>query len=255
MNVTVKNLNINYSDSGGEGQTILFLHGWGAPITTYPFVLKPLEAKYRVVAFDMPGCGLSQEPPEPLTVSDYADYAEGLCHALNITKCIIICHSHGGRVAADFMTRDNGIKVTKAVFIDAAGVPPKRSVGYKLRQRAYKALRVLGTAKLTAPLFREVYEVQRDKRSSADYKAATPVMRKTLSNVVSADMRPCLEKITVPVLLVWGENDTATPLWMGQEMERLIKDSGLAVIKGGSHFPFVENPAQFSAVMAAYLLN
>lgn len=80
-------------------------------------------------------------------------------------------------------------------------------------------------------------------------------MRKTLSNVVSADMRPCLEKIKVPVLLVWGEKDTATPLWMGREMERLIKGSGLAVINGGSHFPFVENPSQFSAVMASYLLN
>lgn len=255
MNVTVKNLNINYSDSGGEGKTVLFLHGWGAPITTYPFVLKPLETKYRVVAFDMPGCGLSQEPPEPLTVKDYADFAEEFCRALDITECIIICHSHGGRVAADLMTRQNSVKVTKAVFIDAAGVPPKRSLGYKLRQRAYKCLRVLGTSKLTAPLFREVYEVQREKRSSADYKAATPVMRRTLSNVVSADMRPCLEKISAPVLLVWGEKDTATPLWMGQEMNRLIKDSGLAVIKGGSHFPFVENPAQFSAVMAAYLLN
>lgn len=256
MNVTLKNLNINYSDSGGDGPVVLFLHGWGAPITTYPFVLKPLEGRYRVVAFDMPGCGLSQEPPEPLTVKDYADFAEEFCKALDITECIIICHSHGGRVAAELMARPNcQVKPTRAVFIDAAGVPPKRSLGYKLRQRAYKALRVLGTSRLTAPLFREVYEVQRDKRSSADYKAATPVMRKTLSNVVSADMRPCLEKIKVPVLLVWGEKDTATPLWMGREMERLIKGSGLAVINGGSHFPFVENPSQFSAVMASYLLN
>jgi len=154
------------------------------------------------------------------------------------------------------MTRpDCFVTVSRAVFIDAAGVPPKRSAGYKLRQRAYKCLRVLGTNRLTAPLFSEAYEVWRDKRSSADYKAASPVMRRTLSNVVTSDMRPQLVRITAPVLLVWGENDTATPLSDGKEMERLIPGSGLAVIKGGSHFPFVENPAQFAAVMAAYLLD
>ena len=141
------------------------------------------------------------------------------------------------------------------MFIDAAGVVPKRSLGYKLRQRAYKCLRVLGTNKLTKPLFGEVYEIQRDKRSSADYKAASPVMRKTLSNVVNTDMTPFMPKIKVPVLLIWGENDTATPLSDGQLMEKLIPGSGLAVVKGGSHFPFVENPSQFSAILSAFMLQ
>ena len=80
-------------------------------------------------------------------------------------------------------------------------------------------------------------------------------MRATLSNVVRADMRPQLARIKAPVLLVWGENDTATPLSDGQEMERLIPGSGLAVIRGAGHFPFVDNPAQFSAVMASFLLS
>ena len=80
-------------------------------------------------------------------------------------------------------------------------------------------------------------------------------MRKTLSNVVNTDMTPYMPQIKVPVLLVWGEKDTATPLSDGQTMEKLIPGSGLAVIQGGSHFPFVENPMQFAGVMAAFLLN
>lgn len=258
MNVTVNGLNINYWDNGRENaETVLFLHGWGATFEIYRrAVLEPLASKYRVVAFDMPGVGGSQEPAEPMTVSDYVDLAEKFAQAVDIKECTLICHSHGGRVSVGIMTNKNSpIKVKRAVFIDAAGVVPKRSLGYKLRQRAYKCLRVLGTNKLTKPLFGENYEIQRDKRSSADYKAASPVMRKTLSNVVNTDMTGLMPLIRVPVLLIWGENDTATPLSDGQLMEKLIPGSGLAVIKGGSHFPFVENPSQFAAVLSAYMMQ
>lgn len=258
MKVTVNGLEINYYDSGSENkEVVLFLHGWGATFEIYRrAVLAPLESKYRVVAFDMPGVGGSQEPKEPMTVADYVDLAQKFAQAVDIKECTLICHSHGGRVSVGIMSDENSpLKVKRAVFIDAAGVVPKRSLGYKLRQRAYKCLRVLGTNKLTKPLFGEVYEIQRDKRSSADYKAASPVMRKTLSNVVNTDMTPFMPKIKVPVLLIWGENDTATPLSDGQLMEKLIPGSGLAVVKGGSHFPFVENPSQFSAILSAFMLQ
>ncbi|MBQ2326585.1 MAG: alpha/beta hydrolase [Clostridia bacterium] len=258
MKVTVNGLEINYYDSGSENkEVVLFLHGWGATFEIYRrAVLAPLESKYRVVAFDMPGVGGSQEPKEPMTVADYVDLAQKFAQAVDIKECTLICHSHGGRVSVGIMSDENSpLKVKRAVFIDAAGVVPKRSLGYKLRQMAYKCLRVLGTNKLTKPLFGEVYEIQRDKRSSADYKAASPVMRKTLSNVVNTDMTPFMPKIKVPVLLIWGENDTATPLSDGQLMEKLIPGSGLAVVKGGSHFPFVENPSQFSAILSAFMLQ
>lgn len=259
MQVTVSGLRVNYIDNGrgpeDDREVILFLHGWGAPITAYRAVLAPLEEKYRVVAFDMPGVGGTDEPPMPMTVPDYVDFAEGFARAVGITRCILMGHSHGGRVAVGLMTREKGgLEVPRAVLIDAAGVPPRRSAGYKIRQRLYKCLRVLGTNPLTRPLFGELYEVQRDRRSSADYKAASPVMRKTLSNVVNTDMTPFMPRVRAEVLLVWGENDTATPLSDGREMERLIPGAGLAVIQGGSHFPFVENPAQFRAVLSAFLL-
>jgi len=258
MKVTVNGLEINYYDSGSENkEVVLFLHGWGATFEIYRrAVLAPLEGRYRVVAFDMPGVGGSQEPKEPMTVQDYVDLAQKFAQAVDIKECTLICHSHGGRVSVGIMSDENSpLKVKRAVFIDAAGVVPKRSLGYKLRQRAYKCLRVLGTNKLTKPLFGEVYEIQRDKRSSADYKAASPVMRKTLSNVVNTDMTPFMPKIKVPVLLIWGENDTATPLSDGQLMEKLIPGSGLAVVKGGSHFPFVVYLSQFSAILSAFMLQ
>ena len=59
--------------------------------------------------------------------------------------------------------------------------------------------------------------------------------------------------INADVLLVWGEKDTATPLSEGKKMESLIKNSGLAPIAGAGHYPYIDNPRQFYAVLDAYL--
>ena len=78
-------------------------------------------------------------------------------------------------------------------------------------------------------------------------------MRQTMNNVLPADFTDKMPSITAEVLLIWGENDTATPLEHGQIMESLIPNSGLAVIHGAGHFSYADNWPQFSAVLRAYL--
>jgi pimeloyl-ACP methyl ester carboxylesterase len=78
-------------------------------------------------------------------------------------------------------------------------------------------------------------------------------MRGTLSNVIPCDLRPLMPQIRTDTLLLWGEGDTATPLSDGQEMEQLLPRAGLAVVKNAGHFPYVDNPAQFFAILGYYL--
>ena len=56
-------------------------------------------------------------------------------------------------------------------------------------------------------------------------------------------------------MLLWGTEDTATPLWMGQVMERSIPDAALIPLEGGSHFAYVEQPARFNAIVRKFLLE
>ncbi len=58
-------------------------------------------------------------------------------------------------------------------------------------------------------------------------------MRRTFSRVVAQDLAPCLPKIKAETLLIWGENDDATPLWMGQRMEKDIRGAALIVMQNG----------------------
>jgi pimeloyl-ACP methyl ester carboxylesterase len=78
-------------------------------------------------------------------------------------------------------------------------------------------------------------------------------MRGTLSRVVNEDLRRFMPRITAPTLLIWGENDTATPLKDARTMERLIPDAGLVTFAGAGHYSFLERPAQFAAVLDSFL--
>ena len=89
---------------------------------------------------------------------------------------------------------------------------------------------------------------------SADYKSAPPVMRQTLVNLINTDVSDKLHNITASTLLIWGENDTASPLWMARVMEKEIKDCGLVVMPGLSHWNFIENPLQVDAILNSFLL-
>ena len=255
MKLTVCSLNIHYIDTQTPGPVVLLLHGWAAPVETYRRIIDLLARKYRVVAFDMPGVGGSDEPANPMTVDDYAALTLAFCEKLGLpSELILVCHSHGGRVALRLMgDAQSPLGVQKAVFIDTSGVVPKRSVSFKVKLRTYKAVKALALSKPFAPVFRGLYERMRDKRSSADYKAASEVMRKTMSIVLNTDMTPFMPRVTAPVLLIWGEHDTATPLSDGVLMEKLIPNAGLAIIKNAGHYPFLDNPVQFDAVLNAFL--
>ena len=154
MTTTIQGLSVHYEVLGEGPETVLLLHGWGAPVTAYRPVLELLAQRFRVVAFDMPGVGGTAEPAEPLTLDDYVGFTLDFCREIGLGRAVLVCHSHGGRIAARLLSdRACPLQCERAVFIDAAGVPPRRTLGWKLRQRAYKLLRALGTARLTAPLF------------------------------------------------------------------------------------------------------
>lgn len=78
-------------------------------------------------------------------------------------------------------------------------------------------------------------------------------MRETFKNVINLDLTDRLSKITRPTLLIWGENDTDTPLYMAKIMEKKIKDSGIVVLKDAGHFSYLDNKAQYLKVAEVFL--
>ena len=134
-----------------------------------------------------------------------------------------------------------------------AGIPFLQTAAQKLRQRNYKIGRkILETAPVKA-LFPDALEEFRRSHGSADYNSATPVMRQTLVNTVNEDLVEYMPNMKMPVLLVWGENDDATPLSDAKIMEQLMPDAGLVTLKNCGHYSFLEQQFTFNKVLASFM--
>lgn len=251
MECTVNGIRVNY-EIKGEGDTVLLLHGWASSLQPYRPLMEQLSAKYRVIAVDFPGMGGSEEPKEPWDVDGFADFTLAFLEQFDIKKLSLVGHSYGGRVILKLANRALPFAIDKIVLIDSAGIKPPASKKKSTRQRIFKLGKWFLSLKPVAALFPTALERLRVKFGSADYAAASPMMRQCLVKAVNEDLSHLLPGIKAPTLLVWGDRDTATPLSDAKQMEKAIPGAGLAVIPGAGHFSFVENPYLFGRIMASY---
>ncbi len=234
----------------GEGEPVLILHGWGCSKDTVQSITEHIAKTHRAYALDMPGFGETPPPNEVFGIEQYTQVVEKFCRKLNIENPILIGHSFGGRISILFSSRN---QTSKVMLVDAAGIVPKRTLKYHIKVRSYKIYKKL------LPLFvgkqeaERRIEERRNRSGSADYRAAQGIMRAIFVKIVNEDLKYVMPKIKAPTLMIWGELDTATPLSDARTMEKLIKGSGVAVMKGCGHYSFLDNPRQFFAIVDAFL--
>lgn len=252
----IKNVNgmkINYEEKG-EGELIVLLHGWGSNIKLFANLIELLSKKYKVVAMDMPGFGESDEPPAAWCVDDYADFVADFLESYSTDKVMLLGHSFGGRVIIKLNSHKNlPFDVTKVILVDSAGILPPKSNKKSFRTRWYKFCKGILSTGIMQKLAPEALEKLRVKYGSADYVAASPLMRQVLVKTVNEDLEPLLPEIKCPTLLVWGVNDTATPLSDGEKMEKLIPDAGLVKLENAGHYSFLDQQYTFNRVMSSFM--
>lgn len=248
MEIQIRGMKCRY-EQVGEGKDVLLLHGWGGSVDSWIPVTNFLKDKCRVTVIDFPGHGMSDDPDENgWSVDEYFDFTAEFIEALGIAGCDIIAHSFGGRVALQLAAKRPEL-VGKLLLTGAAGLLPRRGAKYRIKTAVIKVLK-----KLTyiIPGGRWIRERFGGAFGSEDYRALKPSMRATFVKVVNQDLQWCLEMIKAETLLVWGRSDTATPLWMGQEMEKRIKGSALIVLENAGHFAYLDQCAQFLRIAEAY---
>lgn len=251
--MNIDGLEINSYDKG-EGDAILFLHGWGTEFAPFVPFLDDLTVKYRTLALDLPGFGKSAPPPRSWGVDEYADFVAEYLRASGVNEIILIGHSFGGRIAIKLAARyEFPVKIPKMVLTGAAGILPVKTLAAKIRQIAYKTVRAVLSTQRMRKSYPHLIERWRRANASEDYINATPLMRDVLVKVVNEDLAPCLPLIECPTLLIWGENDTATPLEDGRLMERMITGAGLAVLPSAGHYAFLDQPYAFGRILDSFL--
>jgi pimeloyl-ACP methyl ester carboxylesterase len=240
--------------SGGSGPPVLLLHGWGTSARSMRPVFDALCKNASVYAVDFPGHGESEAPQTPWTVDDFADAVLAFIKALGIMGCDVVAHSFGARVVIKLAARDEGI-FSRVVLTGAAGVRKRRTAGYYARIYAYKIAKRLSRYELIAKTLKAFgvdVRARVARAGSEDYRALPESMKRTFSLVVNENLRGLLPRIKNPTLLIFGDADESTPLWMAKVMEREIPDCGLVVYPGAGHYAFVERLPQFLAVVSHF---
>ena len=241
-----------------DAPTVVFLHGWGCDGSIFRAFEKEIGSNASMLFVDFPGHGQSGEPAEPWGVPEYAEQLRSLLQSLQMNHVHIIAHSFGGRVAI-WLSSHYPELVNQMVITGGAGLRKPDAQKPSKRQQQYKRLKAIVNAVSKITFLKKIAEQWQEalvqRYGSADYKRLNPNMRKTFVKVINQDLSEWLPRIKASTLLIWGGNDTETPLWMGQKMEKEIPDAGLVVFDGRSHFAFLEEPQRFQTIVTTFLFG
>lgn len=252
MKVIVQNLATEYKDEG-SGKTLLFLHGWQDNLHSFDKVSNLLVKDYRVVRVDLPGFGGSELPKEDWDLSRYVSFVADFIKKLNLDIYAIVGHSFGGRILIKGSASDT-LKVEKIILIGSAGVANRKT----FRNYFFKFLAKLGKIFTLIPPFLFWRDFLRKKIykmiGSRDYVKAG-ALRKTFVRVINEDLSLSAKKISYPTLLIWGKNDTETPVYQGEKLSNLIQNARLEILPDSGHFVHQEKPIEVADLIKKFLEN
>lgn len=229
MKIEIKNTKVNYIDYGNkDGKPLVFLHGWGQNIEMMKPIADPFTKTNRIIILDFPGFGDSEEPSDIWKIEDFADFVHELLEKINVQKPVMIGHSFGGKVTLFYASKYE----TDRIVLLAS--PFKKEIQkLSMKTKMLKELKkVPGLSKFEQFAKRHI--------GSTDYKNASPKMREIMVEHVNLDITENVKKIKVPSLLIWGTMDEAVPLTQAYELEKLISDSAVIELDGGTHYAYLE---------------
>ncbi len=195
----------------------------------------------KVYAIDLKGFGESPSLTSAYSLDDYVLDVIKFIDELNIEKYDLLAHSFGGRIAIKLAKLDH--RLDKIILTGCAGLKPKRKPSYFIKVYAYKVLKKFLPYK-TLKNF-----------GSSEYKTLTDIHKKSYVKIVNEHLDDQLKYINNKTLLIFGENDSSTPLYMAKKLKKNIKNSTLIIMKGCFHFAFIDKPREFNLYVKEFLFG
>lgn len=264
---------------------VVLIHGTGTWSEIWRETIQPLAAHYRVIAIDVPPFGYSEKPDGAgaYTVEKQGRRIVAAMDALGIPSATLVAHSIGARPAVEAaLARPD--RFERLILVDPAlGFPTAEVNDAEFEKNTPSAFQrfIFGLGPLrnalissygTNPLFmRRIFgSFVARKEAVTDARLATILqpmnVRRTtpaygdwlehlmLQNDSSASTNVAnLARLTMPVGIIWGDEDTVTPLWQSKALARRIPHARIAVIHGVGHIPYIEDPIRFNEVLGAML--
>lgn len=229
MYIRIDNRKIHFKRVG-SGPPILFVHGWGGNIYSLLQVAQLAATKYTAYIIDLPGFGKSDNPPHHWGVEGYADVIQRFIKKLAIKRPTYVGHSFGGAVGI-YIASHNPDIISSLVLCNSSF---KRETKISPTARVFKIFPPFIRSLLhpLEPFIKKSYYTLFQRGSDL---MKYPHLESNFRKIVTQDLTPDTKKIKTPTLLLWGEDDTATPVLWAYELEKNIVGSRLVVYPGVRH--------------------
>ncbi len=244
----------------GTGPPLVLLHGgFGFDSRSWRRQFDALADEFTVVAWDAPGSGKSDDPPDTFRLPDYADCLASFIEALALERPHVLGLSFGAALALEFYRRHPLLPRTLVLAGAYAGwagsLPPEvvaDRLGRLLREAELPTVQwvpayVPGMLTNSAPqaMVDEVTALMYDVRPGGNV-----VM---LHSMAEADLRDVLPRIEVPTLLLYGDVDSRSPVAIGEALQAEIPGSKLTVLAGVGHLSNIEAADRFNREVRGFL--
>ena len=261
----------------GEGTPVILIHGFACSHVQWMFTSRALaEAGYKAISIDLPGFGLSDIPPSPITTDRYADVVMEVMANLNISAAVLVGSSMGGFVAWLCASR-MGDDILGLVLSNSAGAPQSSSLPPRNKRKGkrpmglagFPGLSALAGVGLTSPLTRMIVRPTINK-AFGDTERLAPdvfealhsaarqsriVFRNMLRFSTLTDTDNILVKITCPTLIIWGDKDNIVPIAAMDYFVDQLLHAKLKVYFGVGHLPMLEIPDEFNSDLLGFLAS
>ena len=251
-------------ESGQGDRNVVMIHGLGARADRWQTNLEPLaDAGYHCYALDLPGHGFAYKGADySYGVPAFADFIGDFMDSVGIERAAVVGTSLGGHVAGYF-TANSPDRVAALVLVGAVGVMPLgREASENVRANVKNVTRdgIAGKLKfvlakqelITEDFINEEFRIN----NSPGAQEAFNVLGDYIVDDIDADnVGDALKELasSKPMLLIWGAEDQAVPMSVGEGARDLLGTVRLEAIPGCGHCSYMEDTARFNEILIGFL--
>lgn len=265
---------IAYSDTGTGEPALLLIHGLGSYLPSWQRNLPALSQRHRVVAIDLPGYGRSDKGDHPYSMAFFAAILDRVIAERGLGKLVLVGHSMGGQIALTYALSHPG-RAQALVLLAPAGLETftddeaRRLAGIVTPEAVAATPPAMIQRNAAKNFFNPTPEVAflGDDRvrilGGPDLLGYARAVSRSVRGMLEEPVLSRLSEITVPVLLIFGEEDALIPnaFFHGAMKTRGIAEAGarrlpqatLKMIPQAGHMVHVERPAEVNAAMLEFL--
>ena len=241
----------------GEGQPIILLHSLLADDSSFDQIAVPLAQTHRVILLALPGFGRSDRVAGGLEA--VADRVAGAIKGLDLAQSpLLLGNGYGGFVALLMAIRHPGI-ARRLILADCGatfsepGRAAFRSMSAAAQEKGIAAIAEVAMRRLFSPEFQTTHQALVEERRQRFLAVDPQTFQNACAALANLDLRAHLGSIDVPVLVLVGEHDEATPPAMSRELAAGLPHAQLNLVTGCAHVPQLQDPEQFLSVLNPFI--